>query len=111
MRTIRPLLASAILILSGCGGGGGTETVPVTATVTMPGFVFAPVTTRIAVGGTVRFEFPATPHNVIFDRITGAPADIQETSNQTVPRTFAVAGTFPFDCTLHPGMSGEVVVR
>ena len=110
MRTIHFLLLST-LVLPACGGDGGTETVPVTATVSMPGFVFAPVTTRIAVGGTVRFEFPATPHNVIFDRITGAPADIQETSNQTISRTFAVAGTFPFDCTLHPGMSGEVVAR
>jgi plastocyanin len=81
------------------------------ATVTMPGLSFIPFTTTINAGGTVRFEFPASAHNVIFARITGAPTDIQATSNRTVPLTFPVAGTFPYDCTLHPGMSGVVIVR
>jgi plastocyanin len=82
------------------------------AVVTMPpGDVFTPFQVTIPVGGAVRFEFPARPHNVIFDRKTGAPQDIQSTANASVSRTFGVAGTFPYDCTLHPGMSGEVIVR
>ncbi|MGH7469767.1 MAG: Ig-like domain-containing protein [Longimicrobiales bacterium] len=81
------------------------------ATVSMPGFSFVPFTTTINIGGTVVYEFPAEPHNVIFNRLTGAPTDIQATINQRVTRTFLVAGTFPYDCTLHPGMSGSVVVR
>jgi len=82
------------------------------AVVTMPpGDVFTPFQVTVPVGGTVRWEFPQKPHNVIFDRKTGAPTDIQSTANSAVSRTFALAGTFPYDCTLHPGMAGEVVVR
>ena len=82
-----------------------------TATVEMPGDIFTPFTTTINVGGTVIFNFPARAHNVIFSRINGAPQDIQPTSNQRVARTFTVAGRYPYDCTLHPPMAGEIVVR
>lgn len=99
--------------------GGVTGTLSVTvrasanlAVVTMPpGDVFIPFQVTVPVGGTVRWEFPQKPHNVIFDRKPGAPSDIQSTANAAVSRTFTLAGTFPYDCTLHPGMSGEVVVR
>ena len=102
------------LLGAGCGDDS-TEPIdeedPLTAIVSMPAFSFVDFTTTIKVGGTVTFEFPAQEHNVIFKRITGAPADIQPTRNQRVARTFPVAGTFGYDCTLHPGMSGEVVAR
>jgi len=80
------------------------------ALVSMPGFSFVPFNTTIKVGGKVIFDFPAESHNVIFSRITGAPEDIQETVNKKVSRQFDVAGTFPYDCTIHPGMSGTVAV-
>ena len=76
----------------------------------MPGFSFAPFTATIPVGGTVVFDFPSEEHNVIFNRVTGAPNDIQVVTNARVSRTFNVVGRFPYDCTIHPGMSGEVVV-
>jgi plastocyanin len=107
-------LMAAALLGAGCGDDS-TDPIddedPLTAIVSMPGFSFAPFNTTIKVGGTVTFEFPAEQHNVIFERITGAPADIQPTRNQRVNRAFPVAGTFDFDCTLHPGMSGSVLAR
>lgn len=82
------------------------------AVVTMPpGDVFTPFQVIVPLGGTVRWEFPARAHNVIFDKKAGVPADIQSTANTAVSRTFSVLGTFPYDCTLHPGMAGEVIVR
>ena len=82
------------------------------AVVTMPpGDVFTPFQVSIPVGGSVRWEFPQRAHNVIFDKKTGVPQDIQSTANIAVSRTFSVLGTFPYDCTLHPGMAGEVIVR
>lgn len=81
-----------------------------TATVSMPGLSFAPFTAVIQRGGTIRFEFPQLPHNVIFGAKAGAPADIQVIANTVVTRTFATAGLFAYDCTIHPGMSGEVNV-
>lgn len=82
------------------------------AVVTMPpGDVFTPFQVIVPLGGTVRWEFPARAHNVIFDKKAGVPADIQSTANTAVSRTFSALGTFPYDCTLHPGMAGEVIVR
>lgn len=102
----------AVALASGCGGDSVSDpNDPTAATVSMPGFVFTPFTTTIAVGGTVTFDFPNEDHNVIFVRVPGAPTDIQPIKNAKVSRTFPVAGSFNYDCTLHPGMSGVVVAR
>jgi len=99
------------------GGVSGSLVVAVnanpagTALVSMPGFSFTPFTTTINVGGAVVFEFPSLAHNVIFEKKPGVPEDILITSGRRVSRTFTVAGTFPYDCTLHPGMSAVVEVR
>jgi plastocyanin len=97
-------------------GVTGTRVVTVLAVgagaiVTMPGNSFIPAEVTIRVGEQVFFEFPQTPHNVIFDNKAGAPQDIQQTRNVTIGRTFSVAGQFPYDCTLHPGMVGLVHVN
>jgi plastocyanin len=109
-------VAGALALGAACSGDDPTDPddqeppagAPV---VSMPGFSFSPFTTTIPVGGAVVFDFPSELHNVIFDRITGAPNDIQATSNRSVTRTFGSRGTFPYDCTLHPGMSGQVIVQ
>ena len=102
---------------------GGVTSAPVTFTVTtgsiaavftMQANSFSPAQATIRVSQSVLFDFPADIHNVIFkDRQLhpGAPADIPTTRNQTVTRTFNTTGTFPFDCNLHPGMSGQVIVN
>lgn len=109
--------AGTATITASAGNASGTATVTVAsgaatnAVVTMPGLSFTPAEVRIARGGSVAFQFPALPHNVIFKTTTaGAPADIQTTQNVVVSRAFGTAGTFDYDCTLHPGMSGRVIV-
>ncbi|MBC7897830.1 MAG: Ig-like domain-containing protein [Cytophagaceae bacterium] len=102
-------------ITASIGGKAGSTRVtvgaaPLSAVVDMPGNSFTPFTTTIRVAGTVSFRFPATAHNVIFKPRAGTPADILPESNVTITRTFNALGTFAYDCTLHSGMSGEVVV-
>lgn len=84
---------------------------PSSVLVTMPGNVFVPLLVQLARGGTVTWRFGFTPHNVIFGGTPGAPADITITSDRDVARTFPTVGTFRYDCTIHPGMSGVVEVK
>ncbi len=72
---------------------------------------FTPAIVDIALGGTVTWTFGARAHNVIFSPTPGAPANIPSTVNSSVPRTFGTAGNFNYDCNIHPGMTGRVVVH
>ncbi len=121
-----------IVFTVACGGGGGDyptsttptnnypPTTPPTTTTTTPaaneviatdGNAFNPATLNVSKGTTVTFTFQAVTHNVTFANTTGAPANIGNTSNSQVQRVFTTAGTFGYDCTLHPGMHGQVVVQ
>jgi len=110
-----PLLATA------CGGGGYGSTGPAsTATPSTPGtneviatssLTFNPTTLSVAKGTTVSFTFQGVQHTVAFAAVAGAPAAIGATSNATVQRVFATAGTFGFQCTIHPSMTGTIVVN
>ena len=73
---------------------------------------FTPANVTIGVGGTVTFAFGAVAHNVFFDNSPGgAPDAIPGTNaNMSATRTFTTPGTFEFDCHIHPGMKGTVVV-
>lgn len=81
-----------------------------------PGNVFSPTSAEIRVGGTITWNISAssdgTGHNVIFTgSVTGKPADITVVKGVRVSRTFTKAGTYPYSCTVHPGMDGDVVVK
>jgi plastocyanin len=113
---VTALTAGSTSITAAIQGVQGTRVLTVLAVgsgavVTMPGNSFIPFEVTIRVGEQVFFEFPQSIHNVIFENKSGAPQDIQQTRNVTIGRTFPLAGQFPYDCTLHPGMSGTVRVN
>lgn len=84
---------------------------PLAVTINMPGLTFTPFRATLKQGGTVSYVFPALAHNVIFERVPGAPADIPgQVSNTTITRTFNTTRTYLYTCTLHPGMDGEIDV-
>ena len=85
---------------------------PLTASVSMGASSFTPANVTLARTGTVTFtNGSGVQHNVTFDAVTGAPSNIGNHSSGSNDRQFNTAGQFPFNCTLHAGMSGRVTVQ
>jgi len=116
------LSAALIAVLAGCGGGGGGGGSPYgtnggaeeggAATggtvVIEKGFAFQPASLEVKVGDTVTFtNEDSAPHNVNID---GADLGSQA-QGASVTWTAEKAGTFPYTCTIHPAMTGEIVVK
>ncbi len=106
------LAACSALSLVGCGGStpadntGGAGDIQATASLQ-----FLPPQKTVALGTQVTWDFGAVAHTVVFDEVTGHPANITSaTANTTVARSFGTLGTFPYHCTIHPGMTGTVQV-
>jgi plastocyanin len=67
---------------------------------------FEPETVSWEVGETVTWVWEGgATHNVVGDGFD-SPAQ----SSGSFRHSFDQAGTYPYECTLHPGMAGEVVV-
>ena len=72
---------------------------------------FNPASVTIAPGGTVTWSFATVQHNVQFRGGAGAPTSIGNSTSTQASRVFETAGTFDYECTLHAGMNGTVVVQ
>lgn len=90
-----------------------TGALPATATVTAgdASRVFTPATIVVARNANVSFAFGALLHNVTFRGQAGAPGNVLNTTNATLARVFGTVGDYDYDCSLHAGMTGKVVVR
>lgn len=85
---------------------------PSSAAVQAPQLAFAPLLVHVSAGGTVTWTIGPIPHNVTFASAAGVPADIPTMAlGSSESRTFLVSGSFPYQCTVHPGMSGTVHVH
>ncbi len=81
-----------------------------TVDVAISGFAFSPSSVQINVGDTVRWtNSDSAAHTVTSD--TSAFGSGTLSQNQTFSFTFTSAGTFPYHCGFHPGMTGSVSVQ
>jgi plastocyanin len=126
MSSLRLVLVSALLMLTvACGGYSSSPATPsptpatggTSSPVTIPrgaeslaNRAFSPDDVNIAVGETVTWtNTDAVAHT--------STSDAGTWNSGTVPAggrfsfTFQTAGSFPYHCTIHPGMVGTVVVR
>src|SRR5687768_8514195 len=106
------VLLAGVALLS-CGGDGGS-TQPGdgggTATVTVVNNSFNPGTLQVSVNSAVTWQWNSggVEHNVTFQ--TGANSGNR--TSGSFSRTFGVAGSFAYACTIHAaeGMTGVVTV-
>ncbi len=83
---------------------------PTTASVNVDDNFFDPSSARIAVGGTVTWDWVGSvTHNVTF---ASGPNSGDQGNGASFMRTFSTAGSFGYTCTIHgAAMSGTVVVE
>lgn len=108
----------------GGGGGGGGGTCPA-STFCMAGTTFfttpasSPPSQTVNSGATVSWQNGSNVlHNVTFANPSqagavgsGASGDIGNHNSGTNSRVFTAVGTHDFQCTIHAGMIGSVVVQ
>jgi plastocyanin len=100
----------AVLALALAGGCGDQIQGPSgTTNVTIRDNQFSPQTVIIARGSTVRWSNNGSNiHTSVSDGGHWSSGNLSPA--QTHSHTFANSGTFPYRCTLHPGMTGTVIV-
>jgi len=78
--------------------------------VVVDNFSFAPATATVPVGTTVTWtNRDDIPHNVVSPE-QKFKSPVLDTA-EMFSHTFAVAGTYKYYCSIHPRMTGQVVVR
>jgi plastocyanin len=104
----------ATALLGGCAGAAPSPEAPVaTATVDLPAsYRFVPAAIRVAPGATVTWtNHDHFTHNVTFldGGLPSEPLQLKPDASATF--TFPNAGTFRYQCSLHPqDMQGSVLV-
>jgi plastocyanin len=92
-------------------GGGCHEPISQgsTGSIVIEGVCFSPTVNRVAAGSTVSWRnVSGIEHN-----LAGASEEFgyhEFTGQQPVTIRFKAAGTYPYACTFHPGMTGVVIV-
>jgi len=133
MKRLRPLVvgagASLAIGLAACGngvppstssGGGGGGSCPGTAGVSVgtaavkvsatDALQFSPTSSSAKVGQVIQWTNTGSVlHNITFDE-AGCLTDASFSPQSTWEIKFTTAGSYPYHCTIHPGMNGTLTV-
>jgi plastocyanin len=94
----------------GGGGGGGGTGGSTSNSVTVDDNFFDPASTTLATNTTVTWTWHGgQAHNVTFANSSLSGSGDKTTG--TFAKTFPSAGTFNYQCTLHPGMNGVIIIQ
>jgi len=106
------IIAGATVLLAGSPGITANPQPPslATAEVKIDNFTFEPGTIMVAVGTTVTWtNRDDIPHTVV--STDGVFKSKVLDTDEKFSYTFAKAGNFPYFCSIHPKMTGKVVVQ
>ena len=112
-------MSTAVLLvalgIAGLGDGArgftaSTQQKPETTEVKIDNFSFGPVTLTVPVGTTVTWtNRDDIPHTVVSTDMAFKSKVLD--TDEKFSFTFGKAGTFPYFCSIHPKMTGKVVVQ
>lgn len=104
-------LGSLAIAGGGCAPADAAHTTSAGAAIAIKGCKFSPVVLTAPVGATVTWTHGEQhpPHN-IYGLGWGMPPGRLIEPGGTFAATFDKPGIYPYQCSLHPGMSGVVIV-
>jgi plastocyanin len=110
MGSLAVVVAAALLAAGRGGASKAQQEMAGTAEVGIDHFRFGPGTLRVRVGTTVTWtNRDDTPHTVV--STDGLYKSKVLDTDEKFSFTFSNTGTFPYFCSLHPKMTGKVVVQ
>ena len=104
------VMVATLLLSAGSPGTSAKAPEPATAEVKVDNFSFGPGTLTVAVGTTVTWtNRDDIPHTVVStDKVF--KSKVLDT-DEKFSFTFSKVGTYPYFCSIHPKMTGSVVVQ
>jgi plastocyanin len=102
--------ASSTPATTAASASSGSATASGGSTVEINNFMFTPMSLTVSAGTTVTWKFDdSTQHTVAADdkSFTSPPMG----KGQTYTHTFKSAGTVKYHCSIHPFMTGTIVVK
>ena len=105
------VMIAIVLLLAGSPSvTANDQSSAATSEVKIDNFSFGPQTLTVPVGATVTWtNRDDIPHTSI--STDGVFKSKVMDTNETFSYTFAKAGTYPYYCSIHPKMTGQVVVK
>jgi plastocyanin len=104
------VMVATLLLSAGSPGSSANSAEPASAEVKVDNFSFGPATVTVAVGTTVTWtNRDDIPHTIVStDKVF--KSKVLDT-DEKFSFTFSKAGTYPYFCSIHPKMTGSVVVQ
>ena len=104
------VMVATLLLSAGSPGSSANTAEPASAEVKVDNFSFGPATLTVAVGTTVTWtNRDDIPHTVV-STDKAFKSKVLDT-DEKFSFTFDKAGTYPYFCSIHPKMTGSVVVQ
>jgi len=120
---LKGCVLAGVLLLAACGGGSGSgntssggQTITV-GTDTGANLKFDPTTVEAPANTDIQLVFDnkstTQPHNLVFQGDITAKTStlVMPGKSETLSFKTPAAGTYNFVCTIHPGMTGQLVVK
>jgi plastocyanin len=105
-----PLMIAIVLLLAGVASINANAQQASASEVKIDNFSFAPETLTVAVGTTVTWtNRDDIPHTIV--STDGVFKSKARDTDEKFSYTFAKAGTYSYYCSLHPKMTGKIVVQ